>query len=311
MLREIVEGFEPTNVSAGPAKIFGDISDGTIQFPGITQNGVVEVSYFYGDGKPKNIIVISSQTGCHYGCNFCELGKEKPIGNIDLSPDEIYEQAILILQKALQFGFDIDTIAHKVTVANTGEPLFNPNLISGLERITQLGTSFKVSTIFPPGRKARKNFENLAEFASGYQRSVQLQISLISTSEDYRRKAAGVKLASFEEIKDAADYWRKLNPQRKVNLSLILTADNPCNVDDVYDTFPPELFRFRLRPYVQTENGKRNLLVRLDYAELDRLKESFKQRGYEVGDWAKPTPVEQKFGLAGNVTRGRYLRSKD
>src|SRR3989338_2375321 len=137
---------------------FGDRHDGTIQIPVLTEdNGVIEASYFYGDSKPKNIAVISSQIGCPAECSFCELGREKFTRN--LTADEIYEQVVLLLQTAAAYGFDVDSIDHKVTVANTGEPLYNSDLVKGLEKIGALDASFKVSTIFPAGIKARKNFE--------------------------------------------------------------------------------------------------------------------------------------------------------
>ncbi len=287
---------------------FGNKHDGTIQIPVLTKdNGVVEASYFYGDDKPKNIIIISSQIGCPAECSFCELSSEKFQRN--LSGNEMYEQAILLLQKASQYGIDIHSQKHKVTVANTGEPLFNSNLVSGLEKIADLEFSFKVSTIFPAGQKARKHFENLAQFAAQYEQQVQIQISLISTSEQYRREAGGIKLASYEEMRTAADYWRTLNPQgRKINLSLILSSQTPCEVSEVYQVFPPALFRFRFRNYVPTDNGRRNLLVEIDQERMSRIKESFEEKGYEVGDWATPSQMEQKFQLAGNVTRRRYLQ---
>ena len=132
---------------------------------------------------------------------------------------------------------------------------------------------------------------------------------MISTSEKHRQEAGGIKLASYEELLAAAEYWKDLNPEgRKVNLSLILSDQTPCKVDDVYGIFPPELFRFRFRNYVPTENGKRNLLTEISTERMKRIKESFELKGYEVGAWATPTPTELRFGLAGNVTRRRYLQ---
>src|SRR3989344_6749001 len=303
-----IENYILTSLSNDFVAQFGDKHDGTIQIPVLTKDkGVVEASYFYGDDKPKNIIIISSQVGCPAECTFCELGSEKFQRN--LSGEEMYEQAILILQTASRYGIDIDSIKHKVTVANTGEPLFNSNLVGGLEKIAGLDVSFKVSTIFPGGQKSRKNFENVAQFAAQYHQPIQVQISLISTSEKYRQEAGGIKLASYEEMRDAADHWRNLNPTgRKINLSLILSGETPCELNDVYQIFPPELFRFRFRNYVPTENGRRNLLAEVDAQRMKMIKESFEEKGYEVGDWAAPTPIEQRFQLAGNVTRGRYLR---
>ncbi len=210
MLTDTIRNCKPTTVTKDAVMQFGDHHDGTIQIPGLVTNGVIEISYFYGDNKPKNIIVISSQVGCPAKCSFCELGNEKFTRN--LTSLELYDQVLLMLQQADQYQIDIDAAKHKVTIANTGEPLFNRDLVHGLERIAEdLEPSFKISTIVPSG--GTKNFYDLALFASTYQQPVQVQISLISTSETYRSKAAGIKVASFNEIKQAADFWREKNPR--------------------------------------------------------------------------------------------------
>ncbi len=309
MLSELIKNHEPSTITADWVQQFGDEHDGVIEFPGLTYDGgVIEVGYFYGDAKPKNIIDISSQVGCPSRCSFCELGAEKFSRN--LSPDEMYDQVVLMLKEA-QRWVDIDAIKHKVVFAKTGEPLLNRYIVDGIEKIAELGVSFKVSTIFPHGMTRR--FYEIAHFASGYSEPVQMQVSLISTSEAYRREAAGIKLASFPEIREAAEYWRDRKPEghadwRKVNLSLILTDDVPVDVNDVCDTFPPELFRFRFRNYVETEHGTDQGLVTITRERFESIKSQFEDKGYEVGDWATPTPTEQRFGLASNVTRRRYLR---
>ena len=265
--------------------------------------GIIETSYFYGNSKPKNIIVISSQIGCPAQCTFCELGNERFVRN--LSPEEMYEQVILILQQADRYSIDINAVKHKVTIANSGEPLFNKQLVEGLEKIALFGFSFKISTIFPSG--THPNFSNIAAFASAYQEPVQIQVSLISTSEEYQKKTLGIKAASFYEIRQAA-YWEEKNPTgRKINLSLILTEDTPCDVNEVHQIFPPEVFRFRFRNYVPTQNGELHRLCTITQQRFEQIKKQFHDNGYEVGDWATPTQIEQRFGLAANVIRKRYL----
>ncbi len=287
---------------------FGDRHDGVIGVPGITHDGnVIEISYFFGDAKPKNIINISSQAGCPMSCSFCELGSEKFARN--LSKEEIHDQAMLMLDEAALHGFTIDNTPHKVTVANTGEPLLNPALVDGLELIgAVLPVSFKVSTILPATSVATKTLTRLADFAAQYHRPVQLQISLISTSERQRQETAGARLADFQKVREAAELWRTKNPHgRKVNASLILTSDMVSDVDNVFAMLPPDLIRFRFREYVPTLHGKSHGLLRVTAPRLAEIKKRFEERGYEVGDWASPTPTEWKFGLAGNVIRRMYL----
>lgn len=289
------------------ALFFGDRRDGVIGVPGITDDGqIVEISYFFGDAKPKNIVAISSQAGCPMACAFCELGPEKFARS--LTKEEIRDQALLMFGQAALYGFTPEHTPHKVTVANTGEPLLNPALVDGLELLSTLPTSFKVSTVLPAAKTAMVTLERLADFAAGLSRPVQLQISLISTSERQRQEMSGARVADFRRIRQAAELWRRKNPAgRKVNASLILTDGMMSEVDDVLAVLPPELFHFRFREYVPTVHGESRGLDVIPSARLAAVKDRFREHGYEVGDWASPTPTERRFGLAGNVIRRMYL----
>lgn len=306
-LSEIVWGHSLKHISQDYVAKFGDSHDGIIEFPALTSDGgIVEVGYFYGDIKPKNIINISSQIGCPSRCKFCEVGNEKFTRS--LTADEIYEQAILMLQIASGFGVDIDAIKHKASIAKTGEPLLNPQIAEGIRKLSELFCSFKMSTIFPDNNLARRNYQELAEFSGRYADSFQMQISLISTSEEYRQKYSSVKLMTFNDLVKSSEMWRKLNPQgRKTNLSLILAEQIPCSAEAVLGTFPPELFRFRFRPYIPNQYGAGNGLTPLSSDRLMQIKRDFEINGYEVDEGATPTPNEVKFGLVANVTRKRYL----
>jgi hypothetical protein len=306
-LSEIVRNHLLSQVSQDYVVKFGDSHDGIIEIPALTKDGgVVEVGYFYGDIKPKNIINISSQIGCPSRCKFCEVGNERFVRS--LTADEIYEQAILMLKIASGFGIDIDAIKHKGSIAKTGEPLLNPEIVEGIRKLSGLDCSFKISTILPDNNLTEKNYRGLAEFAAEYPDSFQMQISLISTSEEYRQKYSGIKLMTFRDIAKSSEIWHRLNPTgRKTNLSLILAEQIPCNAETVLETFPPELFRFRFRPYISNQYGTANGLTSLSPERLTQIKEDFQDKGYEVDEGATPTPTEFKFGLVANVTRKRYL----
>jgi len=237
-------------------------------------------------------------------CSFCELGSERFVRN--LTAQEIADQVTVMLDVAQKHGIDTAYVPHKVTVAKTGEPLLNPSVAEGLEKIATRGHSFKVSTVYP--HHCHERLKEIADFASNYQHPVQLQVSLISTSESYRRTIAGKAVAGFQEICEGANYWREKNPTgRKINLSLILTEDVPCDVRSVRHIFPPELFRFRFRNYVPTTNGSSAGLHTMPQQKYLQIVDEFRAAGYDVNEAATPTPTELKFGLAANVTRQRYL----
>ena len=153
-----------------------------------------------------------------------------------------------------------------------------------------------------------KVFRELTDFAQASHHALQVQISLISTSEEERLLVGGGHVANFQTIREAAEVWFEKNPTgRKVNLSLMLTSDMSCNVHDVVKIFPPNLFRFRFREYVATRNGSNNRLSLAPSMRLTQAKKTFAEKGYETGNWASPTSTEWKFGLAGNTIRRMYF----
>jgi len=287
---------------------FGDHDDGVIEFSALMRDGgVVEVGYYYGVGKPKSIIKVSSQVGCPFRCNFCNAGEE--VYKRNLSAEEIYQQAALMLKVAAQQGVPWSPLPHKINFAGTGEPLLNPALVDALELLGKHGISIKVSTVFPAGRVAEANFERLARFAGGYPGSIQIQLSLISTDAEYRGQVAGGKVADFDTIVKAAELWRAAAPQRpQINLSLILTEQTPADAELIMNQFSPQLFRIRFRNYVPTEFGDTNSLSQISEERMYNIKQEFRIRGYEVYDDATPTSTEQAFALASNVTRRRMMR---
>ena len=288
--------------------IYGDRDDGVIGIPALTVDGqVIEVSYFFGRKHPKNIIAISSQAGCPMRCAFCELGAARFARS--LTAQEMRDQTELALEEAARYGFDRDKTPHKINVANSGEPLLNTELVGGLSLIGGLPKTIKVSTVFPDARIAWENFERLAEYACGLKEQVvQIQISLISTSEKERLSLSGGKVAGFEKIRQAAELWRSKNPQgRKINLSLMLTDRMACDIRGLSSLFPPRLFRLRLREYVPSSNGESRGLRIVTPIRLSSLANEAQALGYEAGDWASPTPTERKFGLAANAIRQQYL----
>ena len=78
---------------------FGDHSDGVIEFAAQTSDsGVIELGYYYGTGKPKNIVKVSTQIGCPMACTFCATGllgisrsslyyREKAVSEVELAID--------------------------------------------------------------------------------------------------------------------------------------------------------------------------------------------------------------------------------
>lgn len=291
----------------------GDLNDGLIELVCLTGNRspeeAIEIGYYYGEDKKKDIIVVSTQVGCPSRCNFCELGRMKFVRN--LRSQEIVDQSVLMLAEAQRHGLDLDRKMKKVNFAKSGDPLFNAEFVDALDALAEYRFSFKVSTVFPSGTIPYKTFRDVSSFASQYNEPVQIQISLISTSEEYRNRAAGIKIATFDEIGHFGSHWRNQNPTgRKINLSLILAEETPVNSKEIIEKLHPDLFRIRLRDYVPTDNGVANGLSPVSEEKYRSAMANLIEAGYEVSDSGRPTHAERIVGVASNITLSRYLSEK-
>lgn len=291
-------------------RFLGNKEDGAIEGVCLTEDGLAfEIGYYFGEQKNKNILDVSSQIGCTQKCKFCELGSERFRRN--LTRDEIYQQVAILIDIVERRGFVVKGDNHKVDFGKSGEPLLNNEVPESIENISSLGFSFKLCTILPKADRVWRNFEKISRFASGYDKSFQVQVSLISTSERYREEVSGSRLFSFEDIRKIGEQWKQNNPWgRKINLSIILSRETPCNMGNIRNVLTPEYFNIRLRNYVPTVNGSLNNLMIKEDRDIERLKDEFRNGGYFVIDDARPTKTEFRYSLASNVTLKRYIQSK-
>ena len=241
--------------------------------------------------------------GCPINCKHCSLSGKFIRG---LRQNEIFEQVVMMLNRASAFT-DINCM-HKISLGKSGEPLANPYTIHALRAMSLFGFSFKVSTVFPSGQKAKVIFDQITEFAKLHEQTVQLQISVISTSEQYRYKIAR-NTASFNQLQSSLEKWIQENPQpkgRKPNISLIVAKEIPLDPKHLLQTIPPNLANIRLRPYVPTSKGQKHGLNPIIISDLKNTKKRFEDCGYTVSLAGIPTPIEQKFKLSSNSTLERY-----
>ena len=288
---------------------YGDLHDFALEAVVLTETGsAIEIGYYAGDAKPKNIIDISTQKGCPQRCVFCEL-HDRPFEG-SLSVQEMYEEVVVGLGLASERGVDIDDRPHKIDFGKSGEPLLNPSIVDAVEQMTLFGCSYKMCTIFPKSEAAQGRFKALAKVK--HCQPVQMQVSLISTSEQYRQRSTTGKVGSFAELRGCGEFWAEHDPyHRKINLSLIVTQNTPCDPAAIKCVLPPEVFNIRLRPYIPNSCGRANNCVVLEPEKLRWLQAAFRDNGYEVSAFATPTPTEQRFGLTSNVTLRRYHQMKE
>lgn len=85
---------------------------------------------------------ISSMAGCPFSCPFCALGDSQFIRALE--PSEMLEQVEIVINGAEKFFNLTQDKKHKITIAISGEPLLNLNLVNGLK----LMSSYKPFGIF-------------------------------------------------------------------------------------------------------------------------------------------------------------------
>ncbi len=302
-----------TEIDYQTTLIFGDINDRVIESVGSHEGKKpFEVGYYNGDDKKKAIINVSCATGCPVGCNFCDLTDSGG----PLTPESIYQQVedMLFFAKSVD-GYNPCDKPLKINFAKTGEPLLNGHIVDAMDLIASKipSTSFKISTSMPNIPQVQERIKDWALFASNYQAgSVQLQISLISTSESFRQASVGMRsnmsLLPLEGVAESINTWFRYNKAgRTPNCSFLLSADTPCNPLDIIDTFRPGNVNFRIRPVVTTQNSQANGLKPISEASIENILSVFRLYSYNINTAGVTTMTEQAHALASNVTRRQVV----
>jgi 23S rRNA (adenine2503-C2)-methyltransferase len=144
---------------------------------------------------------VSSQVGCSLSCSFCATGFMKLKRNLE--PAEIYDQVVLLNQKAEEF-FEMPLT--NIVFMGMGEPLLNyKNVVAGIERINSpegLGISNKRITVSTAGiaKMIRKLGEDNVRF--------NLALSLHHTTDEARSKIMAINESnSLQELTDSLIYF--------------------------------------------------------------------------------------------------------
>lgn len=144
---------------------------------------------------------VSSQVGCSLNCTFCATGRLKRIRN--LTPDEIYDQVVLIQKQAeKKYG---STLTH-IVYMGMGEPLLNyTNVLNSIEKITSpdgLGMSPQRITVSSAGiaRMIKKLGDEKVKF--------NFALSLHAANDEKRNKIMPInKQNSLSSLAEALSYF--------------------------------------------------------------------------------------------------------
>lgn len=220
------------------------------------------------------IFALPSQKGCSVGCTFCSVPKY--IDN--LSGSDILEIICLLEENAHVAGVDLAG-QNKICFVKGGELFQSKNFSEILHVITQKHSDLKISTVFPKGTIVRNNLETFMEFCELFpkERSISLQFSALSTSEEARGRITKHPLLSFSDVGALGEKFFKLRG-RKITLSLTATDDLFCQPEDILTTLSPSYFAIRVYPY--KKNARH--LTPMNVVTCTFMERRFSELGYDV-----------------------------
>jgi len=288
-----------------------NFEDNLMRLPIETKDSyIIEATFCSGYNQEKYLLAVSPQIGCATRCKFCELGD---LGfKRDLTEEEILDELALLISTAEKRGYDIYSRPLKATFVMGGEPLANKYFSRALDKMSsEIPLQTKISTIFPGSKKSKKIYDEVVDIAKDYPNIVQFQISLNSTSEEYRQSLVKIPLANHKQIRKAGEKWMENVPDpRKVNLTFTLNKDTPMDPYEIKEILPPDIFAIRLRDWVPTKRGEKYGINKIEKGWIYDLKSKFEDCGYFFVP-GMSGHVERKFKLAPGESIKLYNKIKN
>jgi len=231
--------------------------------------------------EKKWVLIVSTLFGCPVVCRFCDAGS---FYKGKLSEDEIISQIDFLVKQRFPNG-TIPVEKFKIQFARLGEPSFNHNVLSILEKLPDLyeapGLLPSLSTVAPCGTDMF--FERLLVIKkSKYPLRFQFQFSLHSTDENKRDWLIPIKKWDFKKM---AEYGNKFynNGGSKISLNFALSKHSLIEPGILLRYFSPEIFLIKVTPVNPTYQAtKNNITSILPQQKGVELVESLQTAGYEV-----------------------------
>lgn len=226
---------------------------------------------------------VSSQVGCSLSCKFCATGYMDRKRN--LTPDEIYDQVVLINREALRsFGIPLSNIVYM----GMGEPLLNySGMMGSVEKITSpegLGMSPQRITVSTAG--VAKMIKKLGDDGVRFNLALSLHaandskrneimpinesnnLEVLAEALDYFYQKTGTRVTfeyivfnevndSIEDAEELYQFWRKV--PSKINIieyNPIAFADFINAKEDKLDAFIAHLEKKKVIVNVRRSRGK-------------------------------------------------------
>ncbi|MHB8419515.1 MAG: radical SAM protein [Myxococcales bacterium] len=266
-----------------------------------------------GPGGHRRVLSVSTLLGCPVRCAFCDAG-----GHYEgrLEAVELRAQVDWLLGRVREGDPSPSPAPSEVELQLTrmGEPAFNRAVLELLSELPERhplpGLSVLLSTVMPACTEPF--FESLLDIARRYPPGrLQLQLSLQTTDEAFRRRLVPVRSWSFAQ---AAAYGARFRAASggQVTLAFAAAEGLPLEPAALVPLFPPESFRIRLsalHPTAATARiGLRGRTAVGDAEGLAKIADGFRAAGYQVAV-APGSAAEVEAGAAcGQYLSGRRER---
>lgn len=214
------------------------------------------------DLTKKWVATISSQKGCPMRCRFCDCPKYGFYGNASME-DLLYQVETILANETVD-----RTERFNLHVARMGEPTFNPDVLTFIEKHLRptvrrwVGAETihpVVSTMLPARNRNLEGF--LREWCriknDSYEGEAGLQFSINSTDEKQRKHQFSGMSLSLAKISGLADRLPK-PVGRKYTLNFAVTADTILDARQLSELFSKDKFIVKITPIHQTKSAVNN-----------------------------------------------------
>jgi 23S rRNA (adenine2503-C2)-methyltransferase len=249
--------------------------------PGLTevrntkrQTNKVDANTFSIDNwKEKWTVGISTQSGCPIKCNFCAVNKlTDKQGWRNLTVLEMLDQVDYAIKEAQQINGNFDprnSSIFRVLFTRMGEPSLNINNVVDAVRLIKViypNSRIQISTI-----GIQKSIELVDKLIAlekdfGYD-WLELQFSIHSTDDKFRKWLQTDSVLTNKEIGDLASKWYNAFPTRpwKATLNFALSKNTPFVASELTKQFDPKTVFIKISPInenpVSDENDLKTLFA--------------------------------------------------
>lgn len=229
------------------------------------------VGFSEGDWTEKFMVGVSTQSGCPIKCKFCAVNElTRRQGWRNLTTDEIVGQVEWAIEQA--GANPEDAKLFRILFTRMGEPALNiDNLLAAMRILKQRypNARMQVSTIGMKKLSYRLICELMRLQGECLRPFIELQFSVHTTNNHYRRWLQGPKVVDLEAVAQWCRKWmeHKTGAGRSMQwtptLNFSLAEDTPFDVAELSRVFCPDDCFIKLSPINENTESDRNNLKSL------------------------------------------------